>query len=475
MAQSHTPPNQSRVPRETRAKGGIRQKILIIFVVFSVICLFGIMALATGFFLIIQDTTTDRSEAALVNQIQTNMQTSADENALVIEEQLAAARANVERAVLYAEQLFNNPTEFGVRQSFNDTVSPLTPGLGALSDADYGQYVSFNYSCYHLAPGVYAGSYDTANANVQNVVTKSANLDLIFQYLKQQNPEYGWIYMGFPQGVHRSYPWHSISTQYDPRARSWYAAATANPGEVQITAPYIDSSGLGLMVSLAKTAYYTNGTLLGVLALDLTIDAIVESVLDISILDTGYAYLIDTQGNTVAHENSTSPDTPVRDLEPGISTTLLTQMTTNTKGLSQVQKGGQTYYLAYSRVNSTNFVLVNAVPESEVVAPVAQLSVEIQKASTVVIYGTIVIIVVALVISVIVGTSIAGKITRPVQKLTRVVRGLTQLDVASAVLKSDETIQLDERLEQQNDEIGDLTRAFKKMLNTIKQDARDAA
>lgn len=451
-------------------KWGVRKKILIIFAAFSIICLVSILGIVGGFFAIIQATTTNQSKSALTTQIQRNMQKSAAENALVIQGKFATAMDDVERLKIYTENVFNNPGQFGTRPSYNDT-DMTAPGLNLQLDTYYQRWVSFNYSCYHLAPEAYNGSYTNTTASVANLVNLSANLDTAFQMLKRSNPNYAWVYVGFAAGIHRCYPWHTYVTDYDPRVRPWYIMATANPGMVNITAPYVDASGLGVMVTIAKTVSYSNGTMIGVAALDLTINAIRSSILNIKLLQTGYAFLIDTHGKTVAYNTTIPLNTDITALEP-ISDALLLQMGTFSNGTGSVVKNGQNYYLSYSRVNNTDFVLVNMVPEAEVFAAVDELVGNINVTSLAVSAGTTIIIAIAVIVSIIIGAFIARKITLPVQRLTDVVHQLTRQDLSATLLKPGTDLQIDSQLESQDDELGDLTRAFKKMLDRIRDGAR---
>jgi HAMP domain-containing protein len=459
----------SRILRKKESKRGIRKKIMLSFTILSIISLSLILGITMGFFTIINDTTTQRSNQALITQIKLNIQDTSNENAKLIEELITNRMNDVEKVVMYAENLFDNPDEFGFRKSYNDT-DPTAPGLNGTWDGFYKQLVSYDYSCYHLAPGTYTGNYNNTSPMIKELTNTSANLDFMFKYLKQQNPNYAWIYMGFEAGIHRSYPWHIINPSYDPRIRSWYSLASSNPQTIQITSPYIDSSGLGLMISLTKSVHYDNGTKIGVIAADLTIDTIITDVLQISILDSGYAFLIDTDGDAVAHPNSADPNTKITDLEP-IPVDLLNKILTLSDGLDQFIKNDEPFYIAHSRVENTNFIMVVLVPETEVIASSNQLSTEIDTTSLFVMTETIIIIIVAIISSIIIGLLIAGKITKPVKRLTNVVQNLTKYDISATLLNPDKKIELDENLVEQKDEIGEMARAFKNMLDIIRKDA----
>ena len=445
--------------------------------IFSLIALSSIVGIIFGFFQVIQSTTTEKSNEALIGQIQTNMLKSAQDNALYIEQTLQNAIEQVDAAGNYAEYIFRYSDEFGTHaNNYNDTDS-LALGLNAQYDDDYQTAISFNHSAYHLAPRAYTTDYSDANNSVQLIINKSAFLDESFIAMKNSNPDFAWIYMGFQKGVQRGYPWHSYSTAYDPIERGWFNLALTTPGEIVITDPYIDASGLGLMITIARTVHYTNDTLIGVIAADLTIDTIVANILDIQILDSGYAFMIDENSNVIAHpeldeETFTAQSgvmSNITQFEP--ISGLLTQIQANNQGVLSFEKESVETYLAYAKINSTDYKLINIVPESEVIAAANQLSTEIQGTSQTVITSTIIIVLIAIGIAAFLGTGIATRITKPIKKLTDSVQKLTQKSYSKSLLDKDTKIEIDSELESQNDEIGDLTRAFKGMLQAIKEDS----
>lgn len=336
---------------------------------------------------------------------------------------------------------------------------------------------------YHLAPEAYnvTEGYISANSTVQNLINVSANLDHMFKYTKEANPDLAWIYMGFEKGgLFRCYPWSHFDTNYDPRLRPWYDFSGIPPGDIKITDPYIDANGLGLMITIVKEVY--NGAeLVGVIAVDLTISQIEETILNIQFLETGYAFLINEDGLIIAHQDQDLEDLELGDdLSTNIQTlesfdsAVYTALITNENGFETFEKsdGDETIimYMAYSKIENTDYIVATVVPENEAVASVSELSNNIARAARNVTITLILIIIIAGVVSAGIGTLIAGQITKPVGLLTRSIQKLTKEDAIRTIMESKEDIRIDAELESQTDEIGDLTRAFKGMLNAIKKD-----
>ncbi|MHA1617917.1 MAG: Cache 3/Cache 2 fusion domain-containing protein, partial [Promethearchaeota archaeon] len=238
--------------------------------------------------------------------------------------------------------------------------------------------------------------------------------------------------------------------------------------------------GLGLMITIAQGVFNeTSGGLIGIIAVDLTIDTIRDNILDISFLDDkGYAFLIDKNGLAVVHPDVVEPaegqdvTTNIADVE-SFTTAMITEITTQSSGVGIYEKTSVgDYYFAYSSIAGTDFILVNVVAEEDALASVAVLQVEVSKAIKNVQVTLIVIILLAGAASVFLGTTIAGQITKPVKVLTESIQKLTSQDSVRSILQSGEEIVIDEALEAQDDEIGDLTRAFKGMLSAIKEDSQ---
>lgn len=474
--------NQNRNQKKTNPgiKMSIRKKILLIFSGFSLVSLLLVSGVIGIFFGIGNSTTNNESQNALTAQIQTDLIISASENANTINEKLTTAINNVKAMADFAENLFNNPTIYGDYPSYNDTDTTPSELDLQFGVSGYGEkYISFKYSMYHLAPDVYTSAYLDADPEVLDLINVSANLDHIFRYTKTANPDFGWIYMGFEEGLFRCYPWSTYSPAYDPRARPWYDFSGLAPGEVKITNPYVDANGLGLMITIAQQVFTTTGDLIGVIAADLTIDTIQASILDISILDTGYAFMMTRDELVIAHPDLETPglgedlNTQISSLE-SIPSAILTQIVSNSSGYAQFEKdvGSSTepYYLAYSAIGTSDFIVVTLVPESEALQSVAQLEDEIQSANSRNTITLLVVILIASAISLGLGTIIAGQITKPVQALTDAVQRLTKQDAIATIVNSDQDVLIDPALEKQDDEIGDLTRAFKSMLTSIKKD-----
>ncbi|MEA4825377.1 MAG: cache domain-containing protein, partial [Clostridium sp.] len=99
-------------------------------------------------------------------------------------------------------------------------------------------------------------------------------------------------------------PDNSIPKDFDPSSREWYKKAMENQGKVIITNPYVDiSNEKQYDVTFAKTVKDASGKIVGVIAIDITLDQLSNKVSSITMGKSGYAVVIDSNGVIIAHKS----------------------------------------------------------------------------------------------------------------------------------------------------------------------------
>jgi methyl-accepting chemotaxis protein len=89
------------------------------------------------------------------------------------------------------------------------------------------------------------------------------------------------------------------SADYDCTKRDWYVQAMNRKGMV-VTPPYVDSDSKRMVVTISEPLVM-NGTTVGVLAVDITVDYLVKMVNSIKVSDGSYAFLIDNEKNIMTY------------------------------------------------------------------------------------------------------------------------------------------------------------------------------
>ena len=93
---------------------------------------------------------------------------------------------------------------------------------------------------------------------------------------------------------------------YDCTQRPWFKQAI-NRGRTVITLPYVDSDSKKMVITISEPLSI-KGRVVGVLAVDITVDYLVKLVNSIKISDGSYAFLIDNEKNIMTYpEDSLQP------------------------------------------------------------------------------------------------------------------------------------------------------------------------
>ncbi len=88
-------------------------------------------------------------------------------------------------------------------------------------------------------------------------------------------------------------------SDYIPTTREWYIAAVASSGTV-VSEPYVDADTKQTVVSISRKIVQ-NGKMLGVAALDITIDELVSFITGTMSDDGSYSFIADKNGKVIAH------------------------------------------------------------------------------------------------------------------------------------------------------------------------------
>ncbi|MDW7662387.1 MAG: methyl-accepting chemotaxis protein [Bacillota bacterium] len=175
--------------------------------------------------------------------------------------------------------------------------------------------------------------------------------------------------------------------------------------------------------------------------------------------ETGYAYIINHAGVTVAHPNR---DLVMEQFEPieaaktdpvfePVSKVFQNILSTET-GIGDYHYKGQNLYYAFEPIHGTNWYLVNTAEQGEVLQSVNSL-----------IMILAIVIIVAITISVVVSLIIGKSIASPILKLTKIVVKQAELDFTPA---SDDLVK---SVVKRNDEIAQMAESLVKMSVNVRE------
>lgn len=468
----------------------IRTNVLISYVLLALLFISVVGFLSIGFTDVIGRDTTNRSAEALQTQIQTNLLGTASQIADIIKQKFSNAEAMVKMMANELETILNN-SRYESRDAYYDWFFEFdrSPGLvptDTYYDAAYQVWLSWSYASYYF-PGSNHTNYLQRSDHLNQTIEKIASMDYIFQTIHANAPEFRWLYIAFAgTNLFINYPGSIVggnltermSDPYYPTTQPWYQQVVAGQGEIVFTEPYFDEIDGVPLITIGRAMYYPNGTLMGTICGDISIQDIIDKILDFQILDTGYASLITSTSLVIAHpeyipSDPTEPLPQIDEVEinddstSSLTHSQITAITAGTTNVLNYQRNGQSRYLAYTPVSKGDYICLVIVPESEAIAATIPLQERMASATFNAILQVIAIMGLTLIASLAIGLLIAFYIAKPINRLTELAVSLSTDKAREDILAG---IDLDENLLQRRDEIGQLTSAFKDMVDSVREE-----
>lgn len=149
-----------------------------------------------------------------------------------------------------------------------------------------------------LSNYVYFGGADGRFIGIERI-----NKDLVELYLREPGAAQRRIYAVAAPGDRSRI---LRVDDYDPRIRPWYMAA-AKQNKPVWSPVYNDFTSKEPTITLAKSAYGANGSIVGVLATDVTLRTLTDFLRTLNVSEHGVAFVIDGDGYIVASSGSELP------------------------------------------------------------------------------------------------------------------------------------------------------------------------
>lgn len=173
------------------------------------------------------------------------------------------------------------------------------------------------------------------------------------------------FYVGTEQGdMLQSYPPVKLSDAYDPRKRPWYKQVKAAGGAI-VTPPYPRASTGELVVTLAAPM---KTDLTGVVAADVTLTTLVDSLLRLETRWPSELWLVGPDGQLLAHPE---PERVVQ--KQNVSDLLSAEQIESISGLPQTEYKGQHYFIQAIDLQATDWQLILLVERDAALAPLYKL------------------------------------------------------------------------------------------------------
>ncbi|MHA1502512.1 MAG: cache domain-containing protein [Candidatus Heimdallarchaeota archaeon] len=437
--------------REFLNRRSIRTNIMASFVLLSLVFMISIGGLSYWLMDRVGDQTIDESTEALRSQIIDNMNITATKNSEIINEKLSSAEAMVRLMSSEYEYLFKDENRYGPRDLYYDywfEYNLSSVPADTIYDPAYGINLSWDYASYYFS-GADDTNYLPQNSVENHSLTNVASMDYVFQNIHDNAPEFRWLYITFNFASDRdlfiNYPGsivggslaERIAEPYLPHTQDWYIDVLSGLGDITFTEPYFDEIDKVPLVTIGRSAYYTNGSLIGVICGDISIEDMVNKILDVSILDSGYAALITSSGTVIAHpeaipDENTTDFANIADVE-GLNSDLtealtddqIAEITSGETGILQYTRDGIERFLAYTPVGKGGYISIIVLPVEEALEGIDPVADRMAQAVSNNLTWLIIIASVSFAIGIVMGLILTAFITRPITHLTKVARSLS--------------------------------------------------
>ncbi|WP_297423186.1 methyl-accepting chemotaxis protein [Clostridium sp.] len=183
----------------------------------------------------------------------------------------------------------------------------------------------------------------------------------LLQNIKESDKNIFSVYFGITDGSFQIYPDNKMPEGYNPTERPWYKQALEHKGQVIITLPFKDAQTGKNVVSIAK-AVERNGDVVGVCAMNISIDTLTEKIASKKVGTTGYIFVSDVDGKyMIAHPNKDLLGTDAASKQSFWDTAKSSDSGFVTYEYNNVKKFG-----AYVTNNVTGWKLVATLDEKEI-------------------------------------------------------------------------------------------------------------
>ncbi|MGB9678749.1 MAG: methyl-accepting chemotaxis protein [Thermoanaerobacteraceae bacterium] len=133
---------------------------------------------------------------------------------------------------------------------------------------------------------------------------------------KKSLPDAQSVYFATPDKKMILYPVEQLDN-YDPTERPWYKDAISAGGEIAWTEPYEDFSKKIPEITITKAVKDSNGKMLGVLGIDISLEQLSKNISSVKLGKTGYIYIVTKDGTVITHPDATKLFTSIKKFDFG--------------------------------------------------------------------------------------------------------------------------------------------------------------
>ena len=240
-------------------------------------------------------------------------------------------------------------------------------------------------------------------------------------------------------------------SMYDPSDAAhvgWYYIPVANKAPLWMD-PYLNANINVYMISYV-VPLYENGTSIGILGMDIDFGQLTSLADKAMAFDTGYSFVVSSAGNVLYHKDIES-GTDLEEYNGGeLSPVKNVVLDSSNQGKTlQYSYNGEDKYLSYAELGN-GMKLVLTAPLDEIKADANTLSVQI-----------LLFLAMGLVVAVILGVLVGSTIAKPIKRITEIIKQTSELDFHRAA-------DID-KLMKKKDETGIMAMAVNEMRSVLRE------
>ena len=194
----------------------------------------------------------------------------------------------------------------------------------------------------------------------------------------QGDPRYTGEYVGpywYKDGAEVVEDWEYSNAEYDYFNQEYYQNAK-NISELKavITDPYYDPSSATVMATCSAPIFGSDGSYIGCITVDMSLQTITELVGSIKVGKEGRAVMLSSSGTYIYTQDSSKveQETNVASDSTGLGSIASTLMATDS-GESEYKENGETYDVFFDVIPEVGWKLLVVMPQSEINAPVTRM------------------------------------------------------------------------------------------------------
>lgn len=207
------------------------------------------------------------------------------------------------------------------------------------------------------------------SSQIIHEINSTEELDIVFKDVMDRNELVEWIYVITNSGFLRVFPYlnnNVLMPDQEMRNEAFYidAASRSNPkSKVVWTKPYVDYAGKGWIITCSRPLYI-DGQLRAVICMDVSLKSIEKAMEDFRLSKSGFAFLIDGEGNIIYHPDFLPTETKQGDRIQGNLTKgspeeykqIIQAMRAGSHGIGEYKKDGkETRTVAYTAIEDLNW------------------------------------------------------------------------------------------------------------------------